>query len=138
MFSRALLPLSPGTTMFKHDLHDWQYGVLVVSPELVKLWDHRVVATLDWTADPNVLEAQGIVIIDGASHTRVRSNESRENGRYTVEFATDTYRFGFLTPAAFDDVFVAGAFPTTRVKDCGNGNRIVSGVLVNNTLEPCN
>ena len=124
--------------MFKHDLHDWQYGVLVVSPELVKLWDHRVVATLGWTADPNVLEAQGIVIIDGASHTRVRSNESRENGRYTVEFATDTYRFGFLTPAAFDDVFVAGAFPTTRVKDCGNGNRIMSGVLVNNPLEPCN
>ena len=94
-----------------------------------------------WLAHGNVATGNfttGILIIDGANHNRVLSNESHDNGGHAVVFTTDTYRVGFLTPAAFDNVFVAGAFPTTQVKDCGNGNRILGGVLVNNTLEPCN
>lgn len=218
-----LIDHCPGTAVFKNNLHDWQYGVLVESSDLVKIWDNRIVATLAWTSNPSVPEAHGIVIIngvgaivalnkvsnavfgiwacdarglafanrvsgnfiglilckvplgsyplpggeivgasssatawlaqgnvatgnfttgiliiDGANHNRVLSNESHDNGSYAVEFTTDTYRFGFLTPAAFDNVFVAGTFPNTQVKDCGNGNRILGGVLVNNTLEPCN
>lgn len=94
-----------------------------------------------WLAQANVATgnfATGILIIDGANQNRVISNESHDNGGYAVEFTSDTFRFGFLTPASFDNTFVAGKFPETQVKDCGNGNRILGGVLVDNALEPCN
>ena len=60
-----LIVHSPGTALFKHNLHDWQYGVLVESSELVMIRDYRISATLAWTSDPNVPEAHGIVIING-------------------------------------------------------------------------
>ena len=60
-----LIVHSPGTAVFKHNLHDWQYGVLVESSELVMIRDYRISATLAWTSDPNVPEAHGIVIING-------------------------------------------------------------------------
>ena len=60
-----LIVHSPGTALFKHNLHDWQYGVLVESSELVMIRDYRISATLAWTSDPNVPEAHGIVIIIG-------------------------------------------------------------------------
>ncbi len=94
-----------------------------------------------WLAQANVSFGNfttGILIIDGANQNRVISNDSHDNGGYAVEFTTDTFRFGFLTPAAFNNVFVAGAFPDIQVKDCGVGNRIVGGHLVDNSVEPCN
>ncbi len=94
-----------------------------------------------WLAQGNVTTGNfstGLLIIDGANRNRVVSNESHDNGGYAVEFTADTFRFGFLTPASFNNVFVAGQFPNTQVKDCGNDNRIVGGQLVDNSLEPCN
>ena len=93
-----------------------------------------------WLAQSNVSFgnfATGLLIIDGANGNHVVSNDSHDNGGYAVEFTADTFRFGFLTPASFNNVFVAGAFPNIQVKDCGNGNRILGGKLVDNTLEPC-
>ena len=79
----------------------------------------------------------GLLVIDGANGNRVASNNSHDNGGHAVELTGDTFRFGFLTPASFNNVFVAGAFPGIDVKDCGNGNRIFGGTLVDNALEPC-
>lgn len=79
----------------------------------------------------------GLVVIDGANRNLVVSNLSTGNGTYDVEFTTDTYRFGFLTPASFDNTFIAGLYPDTEVKNCGNNNTIIGGRLVDNTLEPC-
>lgn len=218
-----LLENSPGAAVFRSNLHDYQFGVLVESSDYAKLWDNRIATTLNWTFDPNVPEAHGIVvinglhamvvrnqvsnalfgiwacsqkgivasnhvsgnfvglilcrvpqgsyalpsgaivgaatsaeqwlaqenvatgnfttgilIIDGANGNRVISNESHDNGSYAVEFTTDTYRFGFLTPGSFNNLFVAGEHPDTQVKNCGVDNRIYGGVLVDNALEPCN
>lgn len=94
----------------------------------------------NWLAQSNVSFGNfstGILIIDGANSNRVISNDSHDNGGYAVEFTADTFRFGFLTPASFNNVFVAGAFPAIQVKNCGNGNRIFGGQLVDNSLEPC-
>ena len=81
--------------------------------------------------------AYGLLVIDSANHNVVTSNQSTGNGVYDVEFTGDTYRFGFLTPAAFDNTFVAGLYPNTIVKDCGNNNVIIGGQKVDNTAQPC-
>lgn len=81
--------------------------------------------------------AYGILGIDGANQCLVASNLSTGNGVYDVEFAGDSYRFGFLTPASFDNSFLAGLYPQTIVKNCGINNRILGGQLVDNTTHPC-
>lgn len=94
-----------------------------------------------WLAQGNVCFgnfATGLLAIDGSNANRILSNDSHDNGGYAIELAGDSYRFGFLTPASFDNLFVAGAYPNVQVKNCGNGNRVIGGKLVDNTVEPCN
>jgi hypothetical protein len=94
-----------------------------------------------WLAQGNVCFGNfttGLLAIDGSSANRILSNDSHDNGGYAIELAGDSYRFGFLTPASFDNLFVAGAYANVQVKNCGNGNRVIGGKLVDNTAEPCN
>lgn len=79
----------------------------------------------------------GLLVIDGANHNWIESNRSTGNGTYDVELTGDSMRFGFLTPRSFENTFVAGIFPNTEVKNCGENNTIRGGQLVDNTLEPC-
>lgn len=79
----------------------------------------------------------GLLVIDGANHNWIESNRSVGNGAYDVELTGDTMRFGFLTPRSFENTFVAGLYPATEVKNCGENNTIRGGQLVDNTLEPC-
>lgn len=81
--------------------------------------------------------AWGYLVIDGANNNTIINNAASENSVYDVELTADTFRFGFLTPAAFDNRFVAGRFRSIQVKNCGNNNTIVGGVLVNTTEDPC-
>jgi hypothetical protein len=80
----------------------------------------------------------GLLVVDGAHENRVLNNDSHDNGSYSVELTGDTFRFGFLTPASFDNLFVAGSHPDIQVKNCGNGNKVIGGHLVDDTAEPCN
>jgi nitrous oxidase accessory protein NosD len=80
----------------------------------------------------------GILAIDGAHDSRIVDNNSHDNGTYDVEMSGDSFRFGFLTPTSVNCNFVAGSFPGVHVKNCGNGNTVVGGVLVDNTVDPCN
>jgi len=79
----------------------------------------------------------GILAIDGANASTIVDNDSHDNGTYDVEMSGDSFRFGFLTPSSFDCRFIAGSFPNVRVKDCGNGNSIVGGVVVDTSTDPC-
>jgi hypothetical protein len=79
----------------------------------------------------------GYLIIDGANRNHVANNAASASGTYDVEFTADSFRFGFLTPASYNNTFVAGSSPTIVVKNCGNNNRIIGGVLVDNTVDPC-
>lgn len=79
----------------------------------------------------------GYLIIDSANKNLVVNNAATNSGVYDVEFTGDTFRFGFLAPASFNNLFVAGSHPNIGVKNCGINNTIIGGQLVNNTLDPC-
>jgi hypothetical protein len=80
----------------------------------------------------------GILVIDGANNNLVENNDLARNTAYDIELTTDTYRFGFLTPLAYDNTVIAGSYPNIRIKDCGRNNRVTGGVRVNTGTDPCN
>ncbi len=99
------------------------------------------VSAVGWLAQGNECFGNfttGLLAIDGCNANRILSNNSHDNGGYAIELAGDSFRFGFLTPASFNNLFVAGAYPNVQVKNCGNGNRVIGGQLVDDSVEPCN
>lgn len=77
----------------------------------------------------------GYLVIDGASQCMMVANKASQNGMYDIELAGISQRFGFETPACFDNRVYA-----TRdmiIKDCGDDNRVLGGVLVDNGEDPC-
>jgi hypothetical protein len=81
--------------------------------------------------------AYGYLVIDGANHNILENNEASNNGLYDIELTTDTYRFGFLTPAAYKNTVNVGAYPNVTIKNCGPDNVINGGVLVDTNADPC-
>ncbi len=97
-------------------------------------------SAVQWLTAFNVTQdnfGYGVLVIDGANRSVVASNLATGNGEWDVDFAGDSYRFGFLTPASFDNTFIAGLHPDTIVRNCGTNNAIHGGQLVDNTLHPC-
>jgi hypothetical protein len=97
-------------------------------------------SSVQWTAVQNTTTGNfttGFLVIDGANNNVIADNASSGNGTYDVELTGDTYRFGFLTPASFENTFIAGSYPNIEVKDCGINNQIIGGALVDNLVEPC-
>jgi nitrous oxidase accessory protein NosD len=82
--------------------------------------------------------AIGYLVIDSANNNTLVDNAASNNGRYDMELTADTFRFGFLTPASFDNTVRAGKYGKIRIKDCGNNNTVIGGVLVDNGMDPCN
>lgn len=80
----------------------------------------------------------GILAIDGAHDSQIVDNNSHDNGTYDVEMSGDSFRFGFLTPSSFNCTFTAGRFQGVHVKNCGNNNTVNGGLLVDNSVDPCN
>ncbi len=94
----------------------------------------------NWAAVENSTTSNlttGLLVIDGANNNVIADNASSGNGTYDVELTGDTYRFGFLTPASFENTFIAGSYPDIEIKNCGNDNQIIGGALVDNSVEPC-
>jgi hypothetical protein len=80
----------------------------------------------------------GIILIDGANDNIVENNELARNSAYDIELTTDTNRFGFFTPFAFNNTVNAGNYPNIRIKDCGRNNKITGGIRINTATDPCN
>ena len=80
----------------------------------------------------------GYLVIDGANNNLLENNEASGNAAYDMELTTDTYRFGFLTPAAYNNTVNVGAYPNITIKNCGPNNTINGGVWVNTSSDPCN
>jgi nitrous oxidase accessory protein NosD len=80
----------------------------------------------------------GILVIDGANGNIIENNNLARNGDFDIELTTDTYRFGFLTPMAYNNTVIAGSFTNIRIKDCGRNNQITGGIRINTTINPCN
>lgn len=81
----------------------------------------------------------GYLVIDGANQNLLVNNQASNNGRYDIELAGDSERFGFPTPASRETKVVAGKYAGLVVKDCSADNDIVGDVtLVDTVADPCN
>ena len=75
-------------------------------------------------------------LIDSANNNLLVGNTGSGNAVYDCELTGDTFRFGFLTPAAYENsVFISD--PSYTVKDCGNDNTVLGGDQVDITADPC-
>jgi hypothetical protein len=79
----------------------------------------------------------GYLVIDGANNNVLRNNTGGNNTDYDMELTGDTDRFGFPTPASYENR-VKIVPPGFTIKDCGNNNVIVGGVQIDINLDPCN
>jgi nitrous oxidase accessory protein NosD len=80
----------------------------------------------------------GYLVIDGANNNMLVENTASSNGTYDLELAGDSYRFGFLTPASFQNTVRIGSAATMRVKNCGNDNSVFKGNQVDTDVDTCN
>ncbi len=79
--------------------------------------------------------AAGYLVIDGANANYLNNNFAENNGSYDIELAGPSERFGFPTPACFNNrVFVRSG---QSVKDCGDNNHVRGGVGVDTDQDPC-
>ncbi len=77
----------------------------------------------------------GFLVIDGANRCLLVSNQASDNGMYDIELAGVSQRFGFETPPSFNNrVYTT---PQMIVKDCGDDNRVLGGILIDNNEDPC-
>jgi len=92
-----------------------------------------------WQVHGNFASANdwGYLVIDGANNNTLTNNAASGSGTYDMELTADTFRFGFLTPAAFDNTVNAGAHKNLVIKDCGNNNTVTGGVQVDTSVDPC-
>ena len=79
----------------------------------------------------------GILAIDGAHDNHIVNNIGGNNGRYDVELAGDSQRFGFFTPTSYNNKVNAGRDTDAIIKDCGVNDQVNGGVLVDTGADPC-
>lgn len=80
----------------------------------------------------------GYLVIDGANNNLLVENTAANNGTYDIELTGDSYRFGFLTPASFQNKVRVGSESTLKIKDCGNDNSVIRGNQVDTSVDGCN
>jgi hypothetical protein len=76
------------------------------------------------------------IVIDGANNNLLAFNESNNPGTYDVELVGDSYRFGFLTPFSYENTVLVGNSHYV-VKDCGEDNTVIGGVMVDTDVGVC-
>lgn len=78
----------------------------------------------------------GILVIDGANNNTLVNNRGGNNGTYDIDLVGDSFRFGFFTPASYENRVNIND-PNLTVKDCGVDNIVNGGSLADNSAEPC-
>ncbi len=77
----------------------------------------------------------GYLIIDGSNNNLLENNDGGNNATYDYEIVGDSYRFGFFTPFAFDNILYAK--PGQTVKNCGQNSTVIGGVAVDTGVDVC-
>ena len=77
----------------------------------------------------------GYVIIASSHWNLLDNNTGTGNGSYDMDLVGDTNRSGFFAPASFDNIVNAPL--SQRIKDCGTGNKVTGGTLINIATDPC-
>lgn len=97
-------------------------------------------AGTNWMCRRNVARNNfdaGYLVIDGANRNMLVENSGSDNGTYDIELTGDTFRFGFLTPASFQNTVRVGSESELRIKNCGNDNTVIRGNQVDVGTDPC-
>lgn len=79
----------------------------------------------------------GYLVIDGANNNKLINNRGGNNARVDMELTADSERFGFFTPKSFDNFVDARSYQDLTIKDCGDGNRVRGGVMIDTSEQPC-
>lgn len=77
----------------------------------------------------------GIVAIDGAYSNTLLANRGSGNAAYDIDLVGPTERFGFFTPTSAGNR--VWSFSDQVIKDCGEDNKVVGGIQVDTTVDPC-
>ncbi len=91
-----------------------------------------------WKTNNNVTSSNlyaGFVIIASSHWNVLDNNTGTGNGSYDIDLVGDTNRSGFFAPASFDN-FVSAPI-SQRIKDCGTGNKVTGGTMINISTDPC-
>ncbi|MEL6925789.1 MAG: hypothetical protein AAFO94_17215, partial [Bacteroidota bacterium] len=126
--------------------HSGNIGVLLCNvPPYLVMPDGRVTGSetpgTEWKLRNNKSNDNsyiGYLVIDGANNNQLDNNEASNNAAYDIEIAAESNRFGFTTPEAYNNTVNVGNYPNIRIKNCGPGNTINGGVLIDNSTDPCN
>ena len=133
-------------TMERNTLSGCLAGAILCNvPMGIQLPSGEVIGSLipatQWKVRNNISKnnlSYGILVIDGANNNLIENNDISNNGAYDIEITTDTERFGFLTPAGFENTVNVGSYPNITIKNCGPNNTINGGVLIDTSTDPCN
>lgn len=91
-----------------------------------------------WKANGNVASNNvyaGYFLISSAHWNVFNNNTGTGNGSYDIELNGDTNRSGFFAPATFNNTI--NASQSQRIKDCGVGNTVTGGTMINIATDPC-
>lgn len=137
----GIWPCDKSGTLFSNTMHHNAFGVVFckVPDNGLPLPDGTLTgsdnACTNWLARKNFSHNNfdtGYLVIDGANNNVITGNRAANNAKLDYDLTPDTYRFGFLTPAAFSNYVEVEDGDT--VLDCGNDNVVVGGIMVD---EPC-
>ncbi|MCP4450689.1 MAG: hypothetical protein GY809_04455 [Planctomycetes bacterium] len=83
--------------------------------------------------------AWGYVAMDGANNNILMNNSASLNTSYDIELASESTRFGFVSPTSSDNIVIQGLkYKGLKVKVCGVNNQAQGHVtLVDTIADPC-
>ena len=122
----------------QNNAHNNYWGIVLchIAPNSLKMPDGRLtgaeIATNNWKVRNNQANNNlnvGYLVIDGSNDNTLEANTGTGNGVYDIELAGFTRRLGFPLPPTFNNRVFANA--NQKVKDCGNNNTVVGGILSN-------
>jgi parallel beta-helix repeat protein len=91
-----------------------------------------------WKTNSNVSSTNlyaGYVIIASSHWNLLDNNTGSGNGSYDMDLVGDTNRPGFFAAASYDNTVTAPQ--SQRIKDCGIGNKVIGGTMININTDPC-
>lgn len=87
----------------------------------------------EWTVTNNNSHdnfSLGYLVVDGSNGNHLVNNAAGNNADWDIELVGNSCRFGFFTPAAFDNKVVAGSHHQLSIKDCAENSTILGFTYV--------
>ena len=146
-FLAGIFPTGKRGLAFGNEMFDNLFGYTLCQNDEWVLPDGTVTVADEpsnqWVAKANNAHDNqwGYLIIDGAFQNYLFDNYASKNSSYDIELAGPTFRFGGDTPLPTSKqtvVVSAGPdFGELVIKDCGQGDEVIGGKMVDTTQDAC-